>query len=175
MSDPFVAEISIFSFNFAPRGWAECNGQLMPISQNTALFALLGTMYSGDGKSTFGLPDLAGRSPLMWQQGPGLSHYQQGQRGGDETVTLTEANLPPHAHQLQALPGTPASRSPADAGWAGSARAQVTHYAAGDQANVQMSSAALSPSGSGMPHENRQPYLGLKFCIALQGIFPPRS
>lgn len=175
MADPFVAEISIFSFNFAPRGWAECNGQLMPISQNTALFALLGTTYGGDGKSTFALPDLQDRTPMMWGHGPGLSLYDLGQEGGQDSVTLTEANLPPHAHEFQALPGSPSSRSPADAGWAGTARAQVTHYAASGQANVQMSPAALAPTGSSVPHNNRQPYLGLKFCIAMQGIFPPRS
>lgn len=175
MADPFVAEISIFSFNFAPRGWAECNGQLMPISQNTALFSLLGTTYGGDGKSTFALPDLQDRTPMMWGHGPGLSLYDLGQEGGQDSVTLTEANLPPHTHQFNALPGSPSSRSPADAGWAGTARAQVTHYAASGQANVQMSPAALAPTGGSLPHNNRQPYLGLKFCIALQGIFPPRS
>ena len=175
MAEPFVAEISIFSFNFAPRSWAECNGQLMPLSQNTALFALLGTMYGGDGKSSFGLPDLSERTPLMWGQGQGLSYYAQGEGGGQESVTLTEANLPPHTHQLQGVPGTPSSRSPQGAGWSGSARAQVVQYAAGGQADVQLAPTALSPTGGGGAHDNRQPYLGLRFCIAMQGIFPPRN
>src|SRR3954454_13442289 len=123
--DPFVAEIRVFPFNFAPKGWAQCNGQLMPISQNTALFSLLGTMYGGDGKSTFGLPNLQGSVPMMWGQGPGLSLHDEGETGGSETVTLLPSETPAHTHGLRAqttdsadvsIPGTSAAFGPSDGG-----------------------------------------------------------
>lgn len=174
MSDPFVAEIRIFPFNFAPTGWAFCNGQLIPISQNTALFSLLGTMYGGDGKSTFALPDLQGNAPMFWGQGPGLSLYDQGQIGGSETVTLLQSEIPAHNHQASGASGS-GPTSPANAAWgAGAGRTPPPTYASGSP-NVNMSPSALAPAGSSFPHNNMQPYLVLNFCIAMQGIFPPRG
>lgn len=173
MADPFVAEIRIFPFNFAPKGWAWCEGQIMPISQNTALFSLLGTTYGGDGKSTFALPDLQGRAPMHPGQGPGLSLRDLGERGGQETVTLTEAELPAHTHTLSAL-GEPAnSRTPKDRSLARTVGALA--YAPPAASNqVTMHPEVLSTAG-GQPHNNMQPYLTLHFCIALQGVFPPRQ
>ncbi|AQZ93699.1 phage tail protein [Halopseudomonas phragmitis] len=172
--DPFVGEIRIFGFNFAPKGWALCNGQLMPISQNTALFSLLGTMYGGDGKSTFALPDLQGSAPLQCGQGPGLTHRDQGEVGGSQTVTLLESEIPSHSHAWQASirpanNGTPSG----DVFLASASQSQLIMNASG--ANVMMAPEAIGPSGGSLPHNNMQPYLGMIFCIALQGIFPPRS
>lgn len=173
MSDPFVAEIRIFPFNFAPVGWASCNGQLMPISQNTALFSLLGTTYGGDGRSIFALPDLQGNVPIQQGQGPGLSQYDLGQTGGVESVTLLASEMPAHAHALQAatqdngdvhIVGPTASFAPSTGG---------SLYQA--STNAQLAPQALSPAGQGLPHNNMQPYLTFNFCIALQGIFPPRG
>ena len=174
MSDPFVAEIRIFPFNFAPTGWAMCNGQLLPISQNTALFSLLGTMYGGDGKSTFGLPDLQGNAPMFWGQGPGLSLYDQGQTGGSESVTLLQSEIPAHNHQASGASGS-GPTSPANATWgAGAGRTPPPTYFSGSS-NVTMAATALGIAGSSVPHNNMQPYLTLNFCIAMQGIFPPRT
>jgi microcystin-dependent protein len=172
MVDPFVGEIRIMGFNFPPRGWAQCNGQLLPISQNTALFSLLGTMYGGDGKSTFALPDLEGRAPMQWGQGPGLSDYIQGGDGGTESVTLLESEMSSHNHALlgstlDGRSGDPTDSSPATASGA-------TPYSASTP-DTAMHPAALSPSGGSLPHSNMQPYLTLNFCVALQGIFPPRT
>jgi len=175
MSDPFVAEIRIFGFNFPPKGWAFCNGQIMPISQNTALFSLLGTMYGGDGKSTFQLPDMQGNTPLMWGQGSGLSLYDEGQTGGEETVTLLESEIPVHTHNMMSsvengTQGT-LSNNITIASSVGGALYQTT-----TNANlVQMNFQSLSPAGSSFPHNNMMPYLTLNFCIALQGVFPPRG
>ena len=173
MSSPFVAEIRMFGFNFAPTGWAQCNGQLLPISQNTALFSLLGTFYGGDGKSTFALPNLEGRLPLHPGQGPGLSLYDLGETGGAETVTLSESEIPSHAHQLRA-----ATQDNADVGlpsatssFAASTGGTLYH----DTADVQLAPQGLSPAGGSQPHNNLQPYLCVNFCIALQGVFPPRG
>lgn len=173
MSDPFVAEIRIFTGNFAPRGWALCNGQLLPISQNTALFSLLGTTYGGDGKSTFRLPDLQQRFPLHPGQGPGLSNRVLGESAGEAAVTLQTSELPGHGHGLKAAlsptTGTPASDlmlSPVNGG------AAVYKALSNPQA---MAPQTLSPEGGGLPHNNRHPYLALTFIIALQGVFPPRS
>ena len=174
MADPFVAEIRIFPFNFAPRGWAWCNGQLLPISQNTALFSLLGTTYGGDGKSTFALPDLEGRAPMHPGQGPALSLHDLGETGGSETVTLLQSEIPAHSHWLRAhdldlgeLNAPASSRSLAKS-------ANATAYA--PPANfVQMAPAALTPAGGDQPHNNLQPYLTFYFNIALQGVFPPRT
>jgi microcystin-dependent protein len=174
MADPFVAEIRIFPFTFAPRGWAWCNGQLMPISQNTALFSLLGTTYGGDGKSTFALPDLQGRAPMHPGQGPGLSQHDLGETGGSETVTLLESEIPAHTHTLQAqgAPGDVAVPT-------GAVPARVigaTPYLPPSGAPlVSMAPGALAPAGGDQPHNNLQPYLTLNFCIALQGVFPPRG
>jgi len=172
MSDPFVAEVRIFPFNFPPTGWAFCNGQLLPISQNTALFSLLGTTYGGDGRSTFGLPDLQGRAAMQPRQGPGLSLYNLGQTGGSTTVTLTPTEIPAHAHALNAsnLPGEDRTPGPSEA----VARSTGGNLYAPVGNIVPMASEALAPAGGSFPHNNLMPYLALNFCIALQGIFPPR-
>jgi microcystin-dependent protein len=170
--EPFLAEIRIFGFNFPPTGWAHCDGQLMPISQNTALFSLLGTFYGGDGKSTFALPDLQGSAPLHPGQGQGLSQYFLGQTGGSETVSLLESELPVHTHALRASgqPGEDSSPSGEDLGRSVGASLYQTNTAG----LVQLNSNAVAPAGGGAPHNNLQPYLTLNFCIALQGVFPPR-
>jgi microcystin-dependent protein len=170
MADPFVAEIRIFPFNFAPKGWAFCDGQLLPISQNTALFSLLGTTYGGDGKSTFALPDLQGRAAMHPGQGSGLSLYDLGQTGGSETVTLLQSEMPAHAHQAMALGAISNQPSPANNSWG---RSTANPYIGGQ--NGQMSPNALAVTGGSLPHNNMQRYLTLNFCIALQGVFPPRS
>ncbi|MFN0148415.1 MAG: phage tail protein [Dehalococcoidia bacterium] len=174
MADPFVAEIRIFPFNFAPTGWAQCDGQIMPIAQNTALFSLLGTTYGGDGKSTFALPNLQGRAPMQPGQGPGLSQYVLGEEGGLETVTLLESETPGHTHVMQAhdldlgeLNAPASNRSLAKS-------ANATAYTAAANL-VGLSPSALAPAGGDQPHNNMQPYLTLNFCIALQGVYPPRS
>ncbi len=173
MADPFVAEIRIFPFNFAPKGWAWCNGQLLPISQNTALFSLLGTTYGGDGKSTFALPDLEGRAPMHPGQGPGLSLHDLGETGGSETVTLLESEIPAHSHALRA------SSDPADVQQPSPARSLARSapgfaYFTGSP-NATLAPEALAPAGGDQPHNNMQPYLTFYFNIALQGVFPPRT
>jgi microcystin-dependent protein len=172
MADPFVAEIRIFPFNFAPKGWAWCNGQLLPLSQNTALFSLLGTTYGGDGKSTFALPELQGNVPIHAGQGPGLSLYDLGQLGGSETVSLLESEIPSHSHQLMA------SGDPADLNQPSPARS-LARSSNGfayipPPANATMAPEALSPAGGDQPHNNLMPYLTYYFNIALQGVFPQR-
>jgi microcystin-dependent protein len=180
MSDQFVAEIRIFPFNFAPTGWAFCNGQLMPISQNTALFSLLGTTYGGDGKSTFALPDMVDNAPMQPGQGQGLSQRFLGQNSGSETVTLTTSEMPIHTHSMVArgTAGTttdPQGGAPANMSWvAGAAFGAVRGYSSAVPADTAMS-ATLAVTGGSQPHNNMQPYLTLSFCIALQGIFPARS
>jgi microcystin-dependent protein len=171
--DPFLAEIRIFPFNFAPKGWAFCNGQILPISQNTALFSLLGTTYGGDGKSTFALPDLQGRAAMHPGQGPGLSLHDLGETGGSETVTLLQTEIPAHSHACRASsdPGELQGPSPTRT-IARSANGFA--YVAGP-ANVAMAPQVLPPAGGDQPHNNMQPYLTFNFCIAMQGIFPPRS
>jgi microcystin-dependent protein len=172
MADPFVAEIRIFPFNFAPKGWAWCDGQLLPLSQNTALFSLLGTTYGGNGKSNFALPDLQGRAPMHPGQGPGLSLHDLGETGGSETVTLLESEIPMHSHGVRAAvdPGT--TSSPQNAVWAMPPR--ETPYR-NTNPDAVMSNASLAPTGNDVPHNNMQPYLTFYFCIALQGVFPPRT
>ena len=175
MSEPFVAEIRIFAFNFAPRGWAFCNGQLLPIAQNTALFSLLGTTYGGNGQTTFGLPNLQGQAPMHPGQGPGLSNYVLGEQGGSQTVTLIGSELPAHTHQARANTGTAGQAGPGGnvpASLAG--RTPPPLYQSGAP-NAALSPQALTVSGSGSPHNNLQPYLVLNFCIAMQGIFPSRN
>jgi microcystin-dependent protein len=170
MSDPFVAEIRIVGFNFAPRGWAYCNGQLLPISQNTALFSLLGTTYGGDGRSTFALPNLAGASPLGFGQGPGLSLRDLGESGGSGTVSLTEAQIPCHNHSLNGISAAASSGTPTSSMALASASTNLYH----DATNT-VTMAGMAASGSSQGHNNRQPYLALNFIIALQGVFPARS
>lgn len=174
MADPFVAEIRIFPFNFAPKGWAWCDGQLLPLSQNTALFSLLGTTYGGNGKSNFALPNLQGRAPMHPGQGPGLSLHDLGETGGSETVTLLESEIPAHTHALMAQ-GAPAdTNTPVNHSIARVIGA--TPYLPSSGASLAaMSNQALTPAGGDAPHNNMQPYLTLYFCIALQGVYPPRS
>jgi microcystin-dependent protein len=173
MADPFVAEIRIVGFNFPPIGWAFCNGQLMPISQNTALFSLLGTTYGGDGKSNFGLPNLQGRAPLQQGQGPGLSLRTLGEDGGEQTVTLLQTQIPAHNHfAMGAEPG--GNGSPTSHTWGGALKGTGTLYAPLPN-NTTMSPVALSTAGGGLPHDNMPPYLTLNFIISLQGVFPSRS
>ncbi|WP_457418939.1 phage tail protein [Roseateles sp. P5_E7] len=172
MSDPFVAEVRVLPFGFVPRGWASCDGQLLPISQNTALFSLLGTNYGGNGKSTFALPQLGGRFAMAPGQGPGLSDRFLGEDAGQASVTLTQAEMPAHNHDLRAGASGLAA-NPIDAMMAPPVNGASAYRAPG--AAAQMAASMVGVSGGGLPHENRQPYLGLRFCIALQGIFPPRG
>jgi microcystin-dependent protein len=173
MADPFVAEIRIFPFNFAPRGWAWCDGQLLPLSQNTALFSLLGTTYGGDGKSNFALPDLQGRAPMHPGQGPGLSLHDLGETGGSETVTLLESEIPAHSHAVKASLSDGTNQSPVGELLATAVGGLQMYAAPG--ALMQMSPSATTPAGGDQPHNNLQPYLTFYFCIALQGVFPPRG
>jgi microcystin-dependent protein len=175
MADPFVAEVRIFPFNFAPKGWAFCNGQLLPISQNTALFSLLGTTYGGDGKSNFALPDMQGNAPMHPGQGPGLSLYDLGESGGSQTVTLLQSEMPNHTHTLRgsvedATQGTLSNGVTLSTSVGGNMYQTTTNTNL-----VQMSAQALLQAGGDQPHNNMQPYLTLNFCIALQGVFPPRG
>lgn len=174
MADPFVAEIRIFPFNFAPRGWAWCDGQLMPLSQNTALFSLLGTTYGGNGKSNFALPDLQGRAPMHPGQGPGLSLHDLGETGGSETVTLLESEIPSHSHGLIAS-GTTGTKSTPSGNTLARTSGATPYQPTINQNLVSMAPEALPPAGGDAPHNNLQPYLTFFFCIALQGVFPPRT
>lgn len=174
MADPFVAEIRIFPFNFPPKGWAWCDGQLLPLSQNTALFSLLGTTYGGNGKSNFALPDLQGRAPMHPGQGPGLSLHDLGETGGSETVSLLESEVPSHSHTLRAYNDFADLQTPtANRSLARSQNASA--YQPSTAGLVTMSPDALAPAGGDAPHNNLQPYLTFYFCIALQGVFPPRT
>src|SRR5277367_3388834 len=172
MANPFVAEIRIFPFNFAPTGWAFCNGQLLPISQNTALFSLLGTTYGGDGQSNFALPNLQGSAPIQPGQGPGLSLYDLGESGGEDTVTLLPSEIPAHAHVANCFSGMGDQYGPPGFIWATDAGGN-NEYDSGGTAN--MAPAAVQNAGGGLPHNNLQPSLTLNFCIAMQGVFPSRS
>jgi microcystin-dependent protein len=175
MADPFVAEIRIFPFNFAPKGWAFCNGQLLPLSQNTALFSLLGTTYGGDGKSTFALPNLQGSAPLhvgSAQPGPGLSLYDLGQTGGTDTVTLLNSEMPTHNHFITAQTIDQGdNRIPDPTRNLGNTQMYVN----GGNQQAMLDATALSIVGGGQPHNNLMPYLTFYFNIALQGVYPPRS
>lgn len=170
--DPFVAEIRIFPFNFAPKGWAFCDGQILPLSQNTALFSLLGTTYGGDGKSNFALPNMQGNAPMHPGQGPGLSLHDLGETGGSETVSLLESEIPSHSHSWKVSAATAIQNTPSG-----------QKYASGDGINAYaapgalaaMAAQSLAPAGGDQPHNNMQPYLTLNFCIALQGVYPPRT
>lgn len=172
MSSPFISEIRMVGFNFAPRGWAFCNGQLMPLSQNTALFSLLGTTYGGNGTSNFALPDLQGSAPMYFGQGPGLSAYSQGETSGVENVTLLTTEMPAHNHNIQVV-GDLATSSGLP-GTSNIAIANIPTYNAGPP-TVQMQALSTSPVGGSLPHNNMQPYLAVNFVIALQGIFPARN
>ena len=172
MANPFLAEIRIFAGNFAPTGWALCNGQLMPISQNTALFSLLGTFYGGDGKTTFALPDLQGSAPMHQGQGPGLSQRFIGEQAGEPAVTLIQTEMPAHSH---ALNGTNQLQNLPDPQNHTLARANANAYVQNPAGFTQMNGLAIGITGDNLPHNNMPPFLTLTFIIALQGIFPPRG
>ena len=172
MADPFVAEIRMFGFNFAPTGWAQCNGQLLPISQNTALFSLLGTFYGGDGKSTFALPNLQASIPIHQGQGQGLSEYFLGQAGGTPNVTLLEAEMPTHTHTWKASQQDATSQTPGGEMTAVGLGVQIYNALSSP---VQMAPQTISIAGGSLPHNNMMPYLVVNFCIAMQGVFPPRG
>ena len=172
MSEPFIGCISVFGFSFAPRGWAQCSGQLLPINQNQSLFALLGTTYGGDGRTSFGLPDMRGRAPMHAGNGAGLSSRTLGQQLGTETVTLTAAQIPPHSHAANASTEDSTAFTP-QANLAAPTVAAFNVY--GDAANLTPGAAGQLGQSGGQGHENMQPDIALNFCIALQGLFPPRN
>jgi len=174
VSEPFIAEIRIFAGNFAPRSWAFCNGQLLPISQNTALFSLIGTIYGGDGRTTTALPNLQGRAPMHPGNGPGLTTRRLGERAGATTATLSEAQMPNHNHVLQAAVYPAEDPGPAGNSFARSVGGMAYQN---DTTNnlVALDPDAVPSTGGSAPHNNRQPYLGLNFIIALQGLYPSRS
>jgi microcystin-dependent protein len=173
VSDQFVAEIRVFGFNFAPTGWAQCNGQLLPISQNTALFSLLGTTYGGDGKTTFALPDLQGNAAMQQGQGQGLSLRDLGEIGGTEAVTLLVSEMPAHTHSLMAA-AEPANAQIPSPALCLTRSAGGNAYSTTTTSLQNMALQAIAPAGGGLPHNNLQPYLTLNYCIALQGVFPQR-
>jgi microcystin-dependent protein len=172
VSEPFVGEIRMFGFNFPPQGWAFCDGQLLSISQNAALFSLLGTTYGGDGVSNFALPDLRSRVPVSQGQGEGLSSYAEGQAGGTETVTLGPAQMPAHTHAVSASSSPAASERPAGRVLA---RSPDHSYIPEPDTDTVMNAKMIGEAGNSQPHDNIQPYLVLNFCIALQGVFPARE
>lgn len=173
--DPFIGLITIFGGNFAPRGWAFCEGQLLAINQNQALFSIIGTTYGGDGRTTFALPDLRGRVAISPGQGPGLTNYKVGEKGGLESVVLTEGQLPPHKHPAVAHAANPVGRggesdSPDNHYWAVEGK-----YATNKNTDMAADAVETLSIGNGLAHENRQPYLAVNYIIALQGLFPSRS
>ena len=173
--DPFVAEIRIFPFNFAPKGWAFCDGQILPLSQNTALFSLLGTTYGGDGKSNFALPNMQGNAPMHPSQGPGLSPHDLGETGGSDTVTLLQSEIPSHAHMVTSAINPALLAVPSPNVSLARSRTVNAYQSNATQNLVSMSPQALAPAGGDQPHNNLMPYLTLNFCIALQGVYPPRT
>ena len=174
MSEPFLAQINIFTYNFAPIGFAFCDGQLLSIAQNTALFSLLGTTYGGNGTSNFALPNFQGSVPVHAGQGVGLSPYTLGETGGVPTVTLSVAQLPSHTHQVECETGGGVD-SPANAVWGSGSRGKPPAYSTTATPTAALSGAALSSTGSGQAHNNLSPYLALSYCIALTGVFPSRN
>jgi microcystin-dependent protein len=175
MSNPFVAEIRIFPFNFPPKGWAFCDGQIMSISQNTALFSLLGTTYGGDGKSNFALPNLQGSAPMHPGQGPGLSLHDLGETGGSDTVTLLESEIPSHGHGMMGTPIAAILTTPSPTTGFGKSAGVAAYCTVSNTNLTQMSDSTIAPAGGDQPHNNLMPYLTLNFCIALQGVYPPRT
>ncbi|MBZ4024117.1 phage tail protein [Rhodobacter sp. TJ_12] len=174
MSEPFIAEIRIFAGNFAPRGWAFCDGQLLPIAENTALFSLIGTTYGGDGRTTTGLPNMQGRAPMHPGRGPGLTARRLGERDGIETVTLSEAQMPSHTHGLRATGARGTEENPGNT-TSVAATFPVAAFSSGESSSVYMDSETLSGTGGSQSHNNMQPYLALNFIIALVGLYPSRS
>lgn len=174
MSEPFIGQITIVAFDFAPKGWALCNGQILPIAQNTALFSLLGTTFGGNGQTTFALPDLRGRTPIHWGTGPGLPSVTLGESSGSETVTLTINQLPMHNHIAMATTTPGDMPNPGGNMWA--VESQGATFVYSDQTpNGTMAQNAIAPAGGSQPHTNLQPYLTVNFVIALVGIFPSRN
>jgi microcystin-dependent protein len=173
MADPFVAEVRIFGFNFAPKGWAFCAGQILPISQNTALFSLLGTTYGGDGKSTFALPNVQGSAVVGAGQGQGLSERFEGEEGGEQAVTLLQSEIPVHSHSLKASFDVGTENKP-DGNYLAQGQG-IRLYDANNQPQTTMAPQMASPAGGSFPHNNTMRSLALNYCIALQGVFPPRS
>jgi microcystin-dependent protein len=174
MSAPFVAEIRAFAFNFNPNGWATCNGQILSISQNTALFSLIGTSYGGNGTSNFALPNLQGSAPMHQGSGPGLTTRVLGEAGGTPTETLIASEMPQHTHTFQVVEGGTVTNTPGPTAWLGQASPGKIYLPTGAP-NVTLAATAVSLNGSSQAHENMQPYLTVNFCIALQGIFPARN
>src|SRR6266545_3110394 len=177
MSEPFIGEIIMFAGNFAPRGWAFCSGQILPIAQNTALFSILGTTFGGNGQTNFALPDLRGRVPIHPGQGPGLSNYGLGQTCGEETHTLITSDMPAHNHAAQAS-GVAAggnSGSPGGNTWASSSNRDGIYNNAAPDSPMATNNITVGITGGSQPHNNLQPYLGINFIIALEGIFPSRN
>lgn len=176
--DPFIGEISIFAGTFAPKGWMLCDGQLLPIRNYVALFSILGVQYGGDGKNTFALPNLNGRVPIGTGEGLGLTPRYQGEAGGSASVTLLAEQMPPHLHTGMGFAGNGTTSDPANAVWAQyntTTRPPTTTPLYGTNSDVMpMAAASLAPAGGGQPHNNMQPYLGLNFIIAMEGVFPPR-
>lgn len=179
MSEPFIGEVRCFGFNFAPIGWAQCNGQLMSIAQNNALFAVIGTTYGGDGQSTFALPNLQGQVPMHWGNNGGLNTVV-GQPMGQSTVTLTTNQIPQHVHTISAAPiptggGAEKSPKPANTSFLSNSKGAFAYKKSPGVPNATFSPKAIGPAGGSIPHDNMQPYLVLNFCMALEGIFPQRS
>lgn len=174
MASPYLGEIKIVAFNFAPKNWALCNGQQLSIQQNTALFSLLGTMYGGNGVTTFALPNLQSRVPIHFGQGPGLSNYTQGEVGGAETVTLNSTQLPQHTHLLNGTTGTANKRPPAGHTFAADT-ASIANFYAAPANQVALAAPSVTTAGGNQPHSNLQPYLAVLFCICLAGVFPSRN
>jgi microcystin-dependent protein len=176
MADPFIGEIRMLGCQFAPMGWAFCAGQILPITQNTALFAVIGTTYGGDGQTTFALPNLQGRVPICMRQGSGLTNRSLGQAGGSAQVTLDGRQFPRHTHAVTANASAGGSESPTDHFFGRSqARAKSSGYVTSSTSTVSMAPGAVSTVGEGQPHNNLPPVLALNFCIAMEGIFPPRG
>jgi microcystin-dependent protein len=175
VADPFVAEVRIFPFNFAPKGWAFCDGQLMPLSQNTALFSLLGTMYGGDGKSTFALPNVQGGGVMHPGQGQGLSLRDQGEQGGSESVTLLQSEMPVHNHNLMASGSNASTTNPSSQTSLARSFGGLAYKIDPPGTTATLAPEAIGVTGGNLPHNNMMPYLTLNYCIALQGVFPPRT
>lgn len=173
-SDPYLGQVMAVGFNFCPTGWLPANGQLLSISQNSALFALLGTFYGGDGQTTFQLPNLQGRVPVGVGTGPGLSPIQQGESGGSETHTLTVGEMPNHTHTLVASTASATDATPGPSVLLGQTQ-NAGAYVAGASANVALGASSIQPTGGNQPFSVRNPYLGMTWCIATQGVFPSRN
>lgn len=174
MSEPFLAEVRIFGFNFAPRGWAFCDGQILPINQYQSLYSLLGTTYGGDGRTSFGLPDLRGRSPISFGDNPSGSNYTLGQKSGAETVTLVQGQMPQHTHGFNVATADATEQRAANANDSVLAKANVNMYETG-AGDTTLDPATISSVGGGQNHNNMQPFLAVRFAIALQGTFPSRN